>query len=206
MSHRVVVMLLKAASRANLAFAEATQEKIMKYATHRGVVIGARMKNPHQLLNSGMPKTWKLKSLPKALCFVRMPCSDCWRSEADGPIRRVFDSLTVLFDGRKTSAAFFWRTAVNGVLALGATFVIITAGIDLSVGTVMTFSAVMTAVFITLWKLLLSLGRAASWVAAGALLRFNQWVNDIQDESPAFVCYAGHVVCDQGTVVGHLSG
>jgi ribose transport system permease protein len=40
-------------------------------------------------------------------------------------------------------------TAVNGVLALGVTFVIITAGIDLSVGTVMTFSAVMTGVFIT---------------------------------------------------------
>ena len=39
-------------------------------------------------------------------------------------------------------------TAVNGVLALGATFVIITAGIDLSVGTVMTFSAVMTGVFV----------------------------------------------------------
>jgi ribose transport system permease protein len=40
-------------------------------------------------------------------------------------------------------------TSVNGVLALGVTFVIITAGIDLSVGTVMTLSAVMTGVFIT---------------------------------------------------------
>jgi ribose transport system permease protein len=39
-------------------------------------------------------------------------------------------------------------TAVNGVLALGATFVIITGGIDLSVGTVMTFSAVVTALLI----------------------------------------------------------
>jgi len=43
----------------------------------------------------------------------------------------------------------FIATAVNGVLALGATFVIITAGIDLSVGTVMTLAAVMTGVFIT---------------------------------------------------------
>lgn len=40
-------------------------------------------------------------------------------------------------------------TAVIGVLALGSTFVIITGGIDLSVGTVMTLSAVMTGVFIT---------------------------------------------------------
>lgn len=44
-------------------------------------------------------------------------------------------------------------TAVIGVLALGATFVIVTGGIDLSVGTVMTLSAVMTGVFITMWGL-----------------------------------------------------
>jgi ribose transport system permease protein len=40
-------------------------------------------------------------------------------------------------------------TAVNGVLALGVTFVIISGGIDLSIGTVMTLSAVMTGVLIT---------------------------------------------------------
>lgn len=40
-------------------------------------------------------------------------------------------------------------TTVVGILALGVTFVIISGGIDLSVGTVMTLSAVMTAIFIT---------------------------------------------------------
>lgn len=40
-------------------------------------------------------------------------------------------------------------TAVNGILALGVTFVIISGGIDLSVGTVMTVSAVMAGVLIT---------------------------------------------------------
>ncbi|SFE01545.1 ribose transport system permease protein [Paenibacillus catalpae] len=49
-------------------------------------------------------------------------------------------------------------TAVTGVLALGSTFVIITGGIDLSVGTVMTLSAVMTGVFITYWGLPVPLG------------------------------------------------
>ena len=39
-------------------------------------------------------------------------------------------------------------TAVIGILALGATFVIITGGIDLSVGTVMTLSSVMTGLII----------------------------------------------------------
>lgn len=49
-------------------------------------------------------------------------------------------------------------TAVIGVLALGSTFVIITGGIDLSVGTVMTLSAVMTGVFITFLGLPVPLG------------------------------------------------
>ena len=59
-------------------------------------------------------------------------------------------------------------TAVNGVLALGVTFVIVTAGIDLSVGTVMTLSAVMTGVFITNWQLPVPLGLLAG-VATGCL-------------------------------------
>ncbi|MDQ0062310.1 ABC transporter permease [Paenibacillus harenae] len=44
-------------------------------------------------------------------------------------------------------------TAVIGVLALGSTFVIVTGGIDLSVGTVMTLCSVMTGVFIAMWGL-----------------------------------------------------
>jgi ribose transport system permease protein len=59
-------------------------------------------------------------------------------------------------------------TAVNGVLALGVTFVIITAGIDLSVGTVMTLSAVMTGVTITLWGLPVVLGVVVG-IATGCL-------------------------------------
>jgi len=49
-------------------------------------------------------------------------------------------------------------TSVIGVLALGATFVIITGGIDLSVGTVMSLSAVMTGVFITVLGLSVPVG------------------------------------------------
>src|SRR5919201_818603 len=59
-------------------------------------------------------------------------------------------------------------TAVNGVLALGVTFVIVTAGIDLSVGTVMTLSAVMTGVFITNWQMPIPIGLLAG-VATGCL-------------------------------------
>jgi ribose transport system permease protein len=49
-------------------------------------------------------------------------------------------------------------TAVNGVLALGVTFVIITGGIDLSIGTVMTFSGVMAALFTINWGLPVGVG------------------------------------------------
>ncbi|MFD0672961.1 ABC transporter permease [Cohnella sp. GCM10027633] len=59
-------------------------------------------------------------------------------------------------------------TAVIGVLALGSTFVIVTGGIDLAVGTVMTFSAVMTGVIITFWELPIPFGIAGG-ILTGAL-------------------------------------
>ena len=59
-------------------------------------------------------------------------------------------------------------TAVNGVLAIACTFVIITGGIDLSVGTLMTFCAVIAGVFLTNWHLPLWTGVIAA-IAAGAL-------------------------------------
>lgn len=42
-------------------------------------------------------------------------------------------------------------TCVNGLLAIGVTFVIITSGIDLSVGPVMTFTAVMSGTALNIW-------------------------------------------------------
>jgi len=59
-------------------------------------------------------------------------------------------------------------TAVNGVLAIACTFVIVSAGIDLSVGTLMTFCAVMAGVFLTQWGLPLWAGVAAA-IGFGAL-------------------------------------
>ena len=59
-------------------------------------------------------------------------------------------------------------TAVNGVLAIGVTFVIISGGIDLSIGTVMAFGAVMSAIFITNLGLPIPIGLLAG-LCAGAL-------------------------------------
>jgi ribose transport system permease protein len=49
-------------------------------------------------------------------------------------------------------------TAVNGILAMGVTFVIITGGIDLSVGTVMTLTTVMMGKVITDWGMPIPIG------------------------------------------------
>jgi len=87
-----------------------------------------------------------------------------------GAMQRIlaFSALIVLFIVFSIASPNFFKleniiaillaTGVNGVLALGVTFVIITAGIDLSVGTVMTFSSVMAGVIITFWKLPVPLG------------------------------------------------
>ena len=64
--------------------------------------------------------------------------------------------------------AILQATAVNGVLAIAVTFVIITSGIDLSVGTLMTFCSVMAGVFLTYWGFPLMIGVAAA-IFFGAL-------------------------------------
>ena len=60
-------------------------------------------------------------------------------------------------------------TAVVGVLALGETFVIITGGIDLSVGTVLTISMVMTAVCITSQHLPVPVGILVGFLTGGLM-------------------------------------
>jgi ribose transport system permease protein len=64
--------------------------------------------------------------------------------------------------------AIMQATAVDGVLGISATFVIITAGIDLSCGTLMTFCAVMCGVFLTDWRFPMWVGVLAA-IGTGAL-------------------------------------
>jgi ribose transport system permease protein len=81
-------------------------------------------------------------------------------------------------------------TTVNGILALGVTFVIISGSIDLSVGTVMTLSAVMTAVFVTVWQLPLPVGIAAG-IATGALAGLVNGVLVAKLKIPSFIATLG---------------
>jgi len=86
---------------------------------------------------------------------------------------------------------------VNGVLALGVTFVIITAGIDLSVGTTMTFSAVMAGVFITFWHLPIPIGILAG-LAAGGLCGLVNGVVIAKMKIPPFIATLGMFYITKG--------
>jgi ribose transport system permease protein len=96
-------------------------------------------------------------------------------------------------------------TAVNGVLALGVTFVIVTGGIDLSIGTVMTLSAVMTGVFITNWQLPVPLGILGG-VATGTVAGLANGVVIAKLKVPPFIATLGMLNIAKGLalVTSHL--
>ena len=81
----------------------------------------------------------------------------------------VFSLWSPQFRDMTNAISILQATSVNGVLAIAATLVIITGGIDLSVGTLMTFCAVITGVVLTYWGLPLGLGVVAAILAGAAV-------------------------------------
>jgi ribose transport system permease protein len=88
-------------------------------------------------------------------------------------------------------------TAVNGVLAVACTFVIITAGIDLSVGTMMTFCAVMAGVVLTYWGMPIYVGIAAA-IFFGALCGTVSGVLIAKLKIPPFIATLGMMMLLKG--------
>ena len=88
-------------------------------------------------------------------------------------------------------------TAVNGVLAIACTFVIITSGIDLSVGTLMTFCAVMAGVFMTYWGLPMYVGIAAA-IVFGALAGWVSGFLIAKLKIPPFIATLGMMMLLKG--------
>lgn len=81
-------------------------------------------------------------------------------------------------------------TGVNGLLGLGVTFVIISGGIDLSIGTVMSFGAVMSAVFITNWNQPVLIG-VLGGIGAGTLAGFVNGIIIAKLKVPPFIATLG---------------
>ncbi|WP_020681208.1 ABC transporter permease [Marinobacterium rhizophilum] len=93
--------------------------------------------------------------------------------------------------------AILQATSVNGVLAIAATLVIITGGIDLSVGTLMTFTAVMAGVVLTYAGMPLPLGVAAA-IATGALCGLCSGTFVAKMKIPPFIATLGMMLILKG--------
>jgi ribose transport system permease protein len=89
------------------------------------------------------------------------------------------------------------QTSVNGVLALGVTFVIITGGIDLSIGTVMTFSSVISAIVCINWGLPVWAG-VLGGMGAGALAGFVNGTIISRMKVPPFITTLGIMYIAKG--------
>ncbi|GAB4518604.1 MAG: ABC transporter permease [Roseibium sp.] len=93
--------------------------------------------------------------------------------------------------------AILQATSVNGVLAVAATLVIITGGIDLSVGTLMTFCAVIAGVVLTNLGMPLPLGVLAA-IATGALCGLCSGTFIAKMKIPPFIATLGMMLILKG--------
>lgn len=87
--------------------------------------------------------------------------------------------------------------SIVGVLALGTTFVIITGGIDLSIGTGMTLSAVMTGVFLTYWGLPTWLGAILA-LGVGCLIGMSNGILIAYLKIPPFIATLAMMLVARG--------
>ena len=119
----------------------------------------------------------------------------------------AFAGLILLFIGFSLASPAFLTfdnvigillaTAVNGLLALGVTFVIITAGIDLSIGTLLALSGVMTGVFISYWGLPILVGILGG-LLTGALAGAVSGLVISKMKVPPFIATLGMMKIAQG--------
>jgi ribose transport system permease protein len=93
--------------------------------------------------------------------------------------------------------SILFSTVVIGTLALGTTFVIITAGIDLSIGTGMTLCAVMSGVFITNWDVPIGLGVLMA-ILFGGLIGLVNGFNIAILKIPPFIATLAMMLVAQG--------
>lgn len=119
----------------------------------------------------------------------------------------AFGSLIVIFIAFSLASPNFAKfdnivgillaTSVTGVLGVGITFVIITSGIDLSIGTIMTFSAVFAGLFITNMKLPIVIGVIGA-IGAGALCGFLNGTAIAKAKIPPFIATLGMMMITKG--------
>ncbi len=101
-----------------------------------------------------------------------------------------FSVISEPFRSTENYISILVATAVNGVLAMGVTFIIITGGIDLSVGTTMTLCSVVMGLVVTNAGLPLFLGIPAALVA-GAVVGMVNGTLIAKAKIPPFIATLG---------------
>jgi ribose transport system permease protein len=109
----------------------------------------------------------------------------------------IFSILSPNFPTYSNMNTILLATAVNGILAVGITFIIITGGIDLSIGTVMTFCSVMCAVTITNFGFPIFVGLIVA-VITGALCGFANGALVAKLKLPPFIATLGMMNVTRG--------
>jgi len=109
----------------------------------------------------------------------------------------IFSVLSPNFAQFDNIVGILLATAVNGVLAVGVNFVIITGGIDLSIGTVMTLSSVITGVFISYWGLPIPIGILGG-LATGAMVGLINGATVARLKMPPFIATLGMMMITKG--------
>ncbi|GAA1487871.1 ABC transporter permease [Brachybacterium sacelli] len=118
-----------------------------------------------------------------------------WRSRlqqmlAAGTLVLIFIAFSIaspeIFPTWGNIVTILYSTVVIGLLALGATFVITTAGIDLSVGTAMALCAVMSGLFIVNWGLPVPVGILLA-ILFGGLVGLVNGINVAILDLPPFI-------------------
>ena len=112
----------------------------------------------------------------------------------------AFGALILLFVFFSFASEYFFTfsnvvgiliaTAVNGLLALGVTFIIISGGIDLSIGTVMTLCSVMSGVAVKNWGLPVPVGVIVG-ILTGGFLGFVNGIMISKLKLPPFIATLG---------------
>lgn len=113
--------------------------------------------------------------------------------------------ILVLFFSLASENFFSWSnisgillaTAVIGILAFGTTLVIVSGGIDLSIGTGMTLCAVVTGILLVNMQLPLLVG-VLGGIATGALLGFINGINISIFGLPPFIATLAMMLIAQG--------
>ncbi|NMA99683.1 MAG: ABC transporter permease [Phyllobacteriaceae bacterium] len=109
----------------------------------------------------------------------------------------VFSLASPNFMQTQNILAILQATSVNGVLAIAATLVIITGGIDLSVGTLMTFCAVIAGVILTYLGLPLPFGIVGA-ILAGTVSGLISGVVIAKLKVPPFIATLGMMLILKG--------